>query len=219
MIAVNVTVVKDTATPAVNRMRGFLESDDGKQVIGYAARKAVRDNFQELENTRANKLGGARTHYYGSARRATNFQIEGDDVVVSTNQIGMRLHYFGGTVTAGKGVSSKTGTATRFLTIPATSEAYGKSAKSFDNLVLVWGRKGPYALARGVETNRLTRDGLRKVMVPGEKLFFLKEKVTLEPDPSVVPTQEQFSTVINKALRIATRKIWQNETPETTPDE
>ncbi len=122
-------------------------------------------------------------------------------------------------MTAGKGVSSATGRATRFLTIPATSDAYGKSAASFENLIVLWGKNGPYALARGVETNRLTRDGLRKVVEPGEKLFWLKRSVTIQPDPTVIPEGSEMSAEINKAMRIAVRRIWKDEPPETPADE
>lgn len=219
MIAVQVTITKNTAGPALARLRGFLESDDGLAVVGYAGRKAVRDHLQELENSRANKLGGPRTHYYASARRGTSFQIVGKEVVVSVAQVGIRLHYFGGTVTAGKNASSATGRATRYLTIPATAEAYGKSAASFEKLVVLWGKNGPYALARAVETNRLTRDGLRHVTEPGQKLFWLKRSVTMQPDPDVIPSEAAMSTEITKAIRIAVRRVWQDEPPETPPDE
>jgi hypothetical protein len=219
MIGVTIDVTKNTAGPALARLRTFLESQDSKEVIGFAARKTVRGHLAELESSRANTLGGPRSHYYGSARKATNFSVSGDTVTVSINQVGIRLHYFGGTVRAGKNISSKTGRPTRFLTIPATGESYGKSAASFDNLVLLWGKNGPYALARGNETNRMTRDGLRRVMEPGQVLFGLKVQVEMDADPDIIPGEDQLSEEIGKAVRIAVRRVWKDQQPENASDE
>lgn len=186
---------------AVERVRAFLVSDSMRNIAGYEGRRTVREHLQGLDETRANKLGGRRSHYYGSARKATEYFIEGDDVIISIAQVGMKLHFYGGTVTAGKNASYATGTPTKYLTIPAAPEAYGRSVRDFPDLVVVWGKGGkPVGLAVGEEATGSLYHAVRggagaflvksKKLVPGKVMFWLKESVTMQPDPTVLPTAE-----------------------------
>jgi hypothetical protein len=189
--------IRDGATPAVNRVQAFLDSDGARALMGRAASNVVRDHLQELDDTRPNKLGGERTNYYGSARAKTSYAIDPDGATVSIAQVGMRLHYYGGTVVP---VTKK------FLTIPATAEAYGKSAASFD-LVLVWGLNGPYALAKAITSESMTeRNGYRQSRKAGEIMFYLKESVTMQPDETVLPEGGDIAGEIKDRLGSAIRR-------------
>ena len=187
MIAIRI-VVEDTASPALARVHDFLASDQAQQIIGYAGQRVVRKHLDMLETTRPNAMGAPRTHYYGSARRATSFEVVGGGAIeINVAQIGMRLHFYGGTVMAGKGISSSTGAPTKYLTIPAAPEAHGKKASDFD-LVLVWANGHPVALALAETSERMTeREGVKAVRRAGKILFRLRRSVDFAPDPSVMP--------------------------------
>lgn len=193
-------------------VRTFIGSRRFLNVAGYEGQRTVREHLQNLDDTRVNKLGGQRTHYYGNARKATEYRVEGELVIINIAQVGMNLHYHGGTVTAGKGASWATGNPTKYLTIPARAEAHGKTASDFPNLVIVWGRnRKPVGLAVGVPSDAGSLYGavsrrhgpmltLEPRLVPGLMMFWLKESVTLQPDPSVLPTEEKLGTNIRDRL-------------------
>ncbi len=206
MIAVKVELTGHP-TEAVVRVQAFLASNSMRNIAGFEGQRTVREHLQGLDETRANKLGGRRSHYYGSARRATEYFLDGDDVVISIAQVGMKLHYYGGTVEAGKNTSFATGEPTKYLTIPAAPEAYGKTVRDFPDLVVVWGAgRKPVGLAIGEEpTGSLyaaVRGGRGALMVkatklvPGKVMFWLKQSVTLQPDPTILPSMETLGTNI-----------------------
>ena len=119
MVTVEVRITKDTATPALRELREGLDPENLMPIFGRSVANAVQANFDDLESSRPNKLGGERQHYYSGARSATTFTTSGDTATVMIAQVGMRLRYYGGTVEAGRNVSSFTGQPTKYLTIPA----------------------------------------------------------------------------------------------------
>lgn len=209
MIALSIDV-RGQPEQAVVAVRVFIGSQGFLNIAGYEGQRTVREHFQGLDESRANKLGGRRTHYYGSARKATEYRIDGEGVIISIPQVGLPLHYHGGTVKAGKNASFVTGQPTKYLTIPARAEAHGKTVSDFHDLVIVWGRnRKPVALAIGEErrsslTTAITRRGpvltKDKALVPGLVLFWLKQEVTFEPDPTILPTEEKLGTNIRDRL-------------------
>jgi hypothetical protein len=101
-------------------------------------RTLVQDHLGALDANRANQLGGKRTHFYAAAARGVSYATGSEGVDISIHQTGIAQRYFGGTI---KPVNSK------YLTIPADPESYGHRAGEFNNLMLLWGKNGPYALA------------------------------------------------------------------------
>jgi hypothetical protein len=214
VIAMSVSV-NDNATPALNRVGAFLASDAARTIVGGSASNAVKGYLDDLEDNRPNQLGGARTHYWSSARQSTSFSLDSDGATVSISRIGMKLHYHGGTVTAGKGISSFSGKPTRYLAIPARAEAHGRKPSDFHDLIPLWGRNGPYALARSVSTmiattrSRAKNAASRPFLVKrgseqgGEVMFWLKESVTLQPDPTVIPDGDEISSTVQDDLAYA----------------
>lgn len=211
MIAISIDL-EGAPEQAVARVRTFIGSDAILKIAGYEGQRVVREHLQGLDDNRANKLGGRRTHYYGSARRATEYRMEGDAVIINIPQIGLPLHYHGGTVRAGVNASSATGQPTKYLSIPARAEAYGRRPSDFPNLVVVWGRnKKPVGLAVGEKTSpgalfsavtrkhgpMLTKD---TKLQPGLMMFWLKLEVTMQPDHTILPTEETISTAVKDRI-------------------
>jgi hypothetical protein len=159
-------------------------------IIGRSAVNLFRDHFFKLNAERPNKLGGKRTQFYGDAARGTSATVLPDGALVSVNQVGIRQRWKGGTIRPGPGK--------QWITIPARTESYGKSAPEFNDLRFVLFRKNNNPLAALVrnESTKLKRKRDRKTgevsLVSageqgGEILYWLKKSVTQRPDPSVVP--------------------------------
>lgn len=208
MIEVGVTVEVDNASPALARVQSWLNSDGPQKIAGYEGQRLVREHLGNLDYERANRLGGPRTHYYGSARKATTFYQEADYVVVNIAQVGMALHYYGGIVQAGANVSFATGMATKYLTIPVDPEAHGHTASDFD-LVLLWGRNGPYGLALAERTEKMTlHGGLRVTTRPGKMMFSLRKEVDIQPDKSVLPEPSMMAQSIGDKISAVISRRW-----------
>lgn len=186
--------IDDGITPATRAMQNAFQPENLFPIIGRSAVNTVRDYLFDQNASRANKLGGSRTNFYASAARATHFDEVDDGVLISINQVGIAQRYYGGTI---EPVSKK------FLTIPARAEAYGKRAGEFPNLVVLWSRNGPYALAAGEQSsstvssgsgkNSRARTSRQNAVKPGIILFWLVKSVTQKPDPTVLPDR---STII-----------------------
>jgi hypothetical protein len=183
-------------------------------VVGRSARNTYRDHLFGLNGQRANALGGPRTNFYARAGRATQFRIEGDHVVVSINQVGMRLRYFGGTV------KPKT---RKFLTIPAIPEAHGKRASEFADLHFAFvadaeGRLRP-ALVQGARTLIRTRrvKGAARVYAAGQQarraVFWLVKSATFQPDETVLPYPELVQAQALRAVTDYTRLLAARQQP------
>ena len=192
----NITVtINDKASSAIAELTKKVTSKQLNSAAGSAAQRTVQRHLGQLDAERANKLGGKRTHFFASAARGTTYKADKDGVVVSIQKLGIRLQYEGGTV---KPVNSK------YLTIPARAEAHGKRAGEFDNLELLWGRNGPYALAerasqsvnfkaKGDSESLSTTKGRKK---GGGVFFWLCKSATLQPDPDIIPSEQSLSQAV-----------------------
>lgn len=201
VIAYKIAIARDTATPATRALAEALAPARLAPVIGTAAAEATKKHFIELNRARPNALGGARTNYYTGAAEGTSWTPHDDgSVTISIRQIGLRLKYYGGTVTPGKNISAHSGKPTRFLTIPVNPKAHGRRASEFD-LELVYNHNGePVALATkrdfGVQikqtvskagkTRTTQRAGRR-----GEIMFALVRSIKVRPDPSILPAPDR----------------------------
>ncbi len=229
-VAIEVSITKDEATPAIERVRLGLQPQRLGAIIGRSATNTIREHLFGLNQSRPNALGGNRTNYYASAARATHFTCMGDVVIVSVSWIGMAQRYFGGVIRPGKGISSFSGKPTKFLARPARAEAYGKLPGEFNDLVMLWGRNGPYALARAVSTaisyrkthtldmkaagsSAITR-AVGRGTQGGEVMFWLKRIVIQEPDETVLPYPELIDTRIARDVDSYVKRLWERAQAE-----
>jgi hypothetical protein len=209
MISYNVTVEKDTVTPSIDRLIEVLGQGPLTEAVGRTVSNATKRHFGYLAGFR--HRGVSNRNYYGQAASGVHFSVEGDFVAIATNQVGINLHRYGGTVYPGAsqtslGASTMYGPrkATKFLTIPIRgTEAEGKRASEFGELMVVLGKgRVPFALARVVERAALTnRDGMRSVKEAGELLFRLVRSATIKADPSVLPDPDILHETVGRALK------------------
>src|SRR5258708_4652334 len=146
--------IQDRATPAVEGALSELQLAGVKPEIGRAVVRLVQQHFLPLNASRANPLGGPRSNFYAQAAQNPRYDGLTDGVLVSGSQAGIRQRREGGEIVPRN---------VRYLALPAIAEAYGKRAREFPNLVIMWrriaGQTRPVALAeatqpaRGVKTN------------------------------------------------------------------
>ena len=177
MFGLSIRVSRDEATPALAATTRGLTPQALGAVIGRAGRNAVREHLF-ARDAQGNALGGRRTHFFGQAARATAFAFQRDTVVVTINHVGIAQRYFGGTIRP---------KAAKYLTIPVHPAAYGKRAREFGDLEVIFGAGGrPVALARKARGRRAY----------GEIYYRLVRSVSQQPDPTVLPTDAQLETAV-----------------------
>lgn len=201
--------IKDDITPSARMVQRGLQPDRLFPIIGRSATNTIREHLFGLNQIRPNALGGPRTNFYASAARSTHFDVVPGGVQISINHIGIAQRYFGGKISAGQSTSSASGKPTKYLTIPARAEAYGKRASEFPDLIVL--RRGghehgePFALARAVQdavSFRRSKDGRYKLLKGGERggeiLFWLKKEIDQEGDKTVLPYDDLISSRLDR---------------------
>ena len=205
--------ISDNATPAVRRLMDGLQPERILPRIGQAGKLLVMNHLAAV-NSRGNKLGGERTGYYADAARKSFYLLTADGVTIGTAQVGMALHYFGGTLDEGNLTGGR-----QYYTVPARAEAHGHTASEFENLVVLWGRNGPYALALPTYERSLAKgekgklgehvakefgekatEDTRSAYAMGEVLFWLTKEIHIPADESVFPTVADFLRMIQVTL-------------------
>jgi hypothetical protein len=166
--------IEDAATPALRGLTRAFSRRDIRAAAGGAVRRELRNHFRRLDVEKPNKLGGARTNFYGRAVQAVQMpEITPEGVRVAIAHQGLRQRYYGGTIVA---------RSSKYLTIPVHPLAHGKRAREFADLVLVKSRAGQAMLVRkGADEEK------------GEVFYLLKKRVTQKADPSVLPKVEVLS--------------------------
>lgn len=139
-----------------------------------------------LECTRDHLLALPGESFYRDAAQSLERVSNSKEDAIQITQRGIALQYYGGTVKAGKGISSKTGQPTKYLSIPvnkATKEMPGH----YPNLSFVKYKNGTRALVQ------LSKDKKASPM------FWLVEQVTIKPHPKVLPKQAELNNAAKES--------------------
>lgn len=169
----------DKATPPLMRLSQAVQRPDVRKVMGRAIATDLRKKFSEFDSTKANKLGGKRTHFWAQARRGVQQPqlVGGDGVVVAINQVGVAQRYFGGEIRP---------VVAKFLTIPVNPAAYGHRAREFSDLEPIF-----FPTGDGI----LVKKGTEGTKGIGTVYYRLVKSVYQDADPEVIPTDEELQTV------------------------
>ncbi len=200
----------DGLTPT---QKALLEGIRGPGMITAASRAMagfLRNWFAGLEETRPNKQGFPRQHFWADVRRSVQNPVVADPTFasVSITHRALRQRIEGGVIRPGAGK--------KYLTIPATEAAYGHVAREFNNLHFGFAENKYGNLAPALIENtyqkiafgRKRKDGTRKA-TPGEErggkvFYFLARQVYQAPDPTVLPPNEQVqSAAVTGAIEFA----------------
>jgi hypothetical protein len=190
--------IKDQVTEAVGRFQDAARSGRANPIIGRNVAARLQKNFYTLDAQRANQIGGRRTNFYGQAAKSTQYQSTVDEVRVSVNQVGVRQRLEGGLITPVK---------SKWLTIPAIAEAYGKRAREFNNLRVAFGRgHKPIGLEEAPPKNLRGKRGYAR---GGRIVFWLVKSVLQKADPSVVPTNEELTKTAVLSASTYFSRLWE----------
>lgn len=198
-----IDVTKDTASAGVSDLVKALASNALKRHVGAAATVFTQAHLRSLLG---NKNGWPSQDFYGKAARGTEFVTTEDGIRISVENEdapGAMRHQYN------RGQEGKTTiTATnRLLTIPARAEFYGHRAGEFTNLRFVQFASGAKALVIGkggselvnFSTGNSTSRGIgaRSAMMVA---YWLKDEVTQDAKPEVLPGKDDYLQVIQVAL-------------------
>ncbi|MDD5676581.1 MAG: hypothetical protein PHW60_01140 [Kiritimatiellae bacterium] len=201
---ITIEISKDDASPALDRLQDSLEGPAIQESMGRAGVNLLQDHFKTLADER--HRDAAPHNFYADAARSTHHFTTHDSVILSISKTGIAQRYFGGTI---KPVNAK------YLTISARDETVGRRAREFNNLEMLFGRNGPYALAERQSTDIRWRSakaqkgwahnpGKYRYAAAGATrgggiFFWLVESVTQESDPTVLPEMETILEVVRQA--------------------
>ncbi len=181
------------------------EVDNLGLVGARAAANVTKDHLFALDS-RANPLGGVRTHFYSSAAKSVSDpRVRGGEISFTITKIGLAQRWLGGTITAGTGTSSVSGKPTKFLAIPARAEAYNQPPSRFPDLHFVPRRGGGGMLVEALQTKVSIAGRKNKTVTRGSEagglvMFWLVKEVHQKPDPSVMPTEGELLTASTTAM-------------------
>jgi len=182
-----------------------LQGATGYKIAGVGVLEAVRDHLVQRDQL-PNSKGWPKTHFHDRARQQTFLRTTNFEATVHIALVGFATYVTGKPDTI-KPVNSK------YLTIPARPEAYGRRAREFSDLVfrMVPSDRGGMApaLVRAEQTvfsfGRKRKDGTRAVgglvEVGGEVFFWLAWSVHPKPHPEAVPTTEALQVAAVAALQ------------------
>ena len=182
--------ITDKATSVLENFKEELESESVRHAAAGSAKRVFQAHFQALEASRPNQHNWPRQHFYASAARSVKDTVDEDGITIAIHKNGIAQRYFGGDI---KPVNGKA------LAIPACAEAYGKRARAFNFLELVWpkGESVGMLVERQRTTFKIRKDRrkgkegqtiLKEDKKLGGKIFFwLVSSVHQYADPSVLP--------------------------------
>lgn len=141
-----------------------------------------------LDDDRANKLGGARSHYYETASNNTRAYSSPGNITIAIQQIGLGVKYTGE-------YSKITPKASKWLTIPANAEAYGRRAREFELEFSMVGGRRPALVKKSTSrgTYRDSYGNRHKRAKLGQVMYWLKKSLKdASPDHSVIPSEQDY---------------------------
>lgn len=207
-VAVNISILENTAYPAVKRLQGVVTPKRINTAIRDPLVSLVKRNYEKQPPT---KSGGPSTGFWQDASKSTRGEVQADGVLITTDKIGVRQQLLGGRIKAGINTSRITGKLTANLAIPATPLAHGKTPSDFPNLKYMQfgrGQDAPKALVALGEVS--TQIAQKRGKLGGFKpvasnvglivMFWLVKEVTQAPHPGVIPSDEAFQTTMTVAL-------------------
>lgn len=193
MIARTVIDFQDRATPELQRQMAALAPEKLGKVIGPKLRETFRDH---LKRNPRNKKGWPSTGFWEDAARSVTWTSDANSVTISINKLGVRQRYYGGVISAVKA---------KFLTIPISAQAYGKTVADFPGSFLITTPKGAYIVQ--YSGGNTAKGRFKKQNATLEFLFKLKRSVSQEENRSIIPDATVLAAVAIAQMEEHFRKV------------
>lgn len=184
MATTSLVRIEDTATPQLAALAEVMTLRQISKVVGEAEVLLFQNHFR---NAPSNKNGWPTTSFWPRAAKATTYKPTEQGPLLTVAQQGVRQRYLGGDIRPTNGH--------QYLTIPARAEAYGKTAREFNNLKVAFNRGKAFALVEANATQITWGKKDRKTgnrdfhtdTIGGGVMFWLVKSVHQNPDPEVLP--------------------------------
>jgi len=176
----------DQVIKLLSRLRSALTDRTAlHKSIGGTAELLTRQHLTTLAKTRhatANKLGAKPSGHLARAAESVKGDGTNEAATVSITSPGMRRAFGDVTITPGAGK--------KYLTIPATAEAYNRRAGSFNDLRLAFFKNGLLALVKAEQSSVADR---RQSGGRSEVYYWLKKSVTQKQDRTLLPPDDDYT--------------------------
>lgn len=180
----SVVIESDTATPAIRRIAVNASGRRAYAAMAAAVAEQIRRHLVAKDRI-PNQLGGRRTHFYSGAAQATHWYASERAGEISISQDGIRQRLLGGTIRP---------VHARALTVPVHPLGHGRRAAEFGAELRMVKLEGGGRDGRTVGLLVLGRGSDAPV------IYVLRTEVTQDPDPSVLPTDEDMRAEAVSAL-------------------
>lgn len=190
---------------------GMVNRVDLNHDIAARAENTTRDYLLSLSQSRhatADALGATPTGHLERAAESVSSSSDADAATISITSPGIGRAFHDVTITPGSGK--------KYLTIPATAEAYGKRAGAFSDLRLAFFKGGLLALVKadqsrvsdrkesgyGVESN--AAQGKRAPLQAASRppvYYWLKTSVRQKQDRTLLPSDELLQSAAEEGVR------------------
>lgn len=178
MIAYQINV-RDRATPFLVKSTVALRKPAAlNQIVGRACQQMTKQHFLDLNQQRhrsPNKVVG----FYATVASSVSFTSSQTSAIIAASHVAIAQRFYGGTIRPVK---------VNWLTIPARSETLDKSAREFNDLVVLFRGGVPFALASA------SSEG-------SEIMFWLRKQVNQKPDPTVLPSVQKYADTAAEAIK------------------
>ena len=187
VITIKVTYDDKGAALKTARLRAMLDPIRLNSVVGRAGVNIVKAHLYAIEQSRPNKLGGDRQHYYARAADSTHFTAMQRSALVTVSQVGFRLRRFGGTI---RPINKKA------LTIPIAAVAYGRLASEFPGAFVIRSKKTGQAFIADRPASAYHAAGSMLRL-----LYRLATSATIEGDSTIMPADYEIKDGVSPAVQ------------------
>ena len=166
--------------------------------IGTYAEILTRQHLTTLAGTRhatANRLGATPSGHLARAAESVTSKGTDDAAIISITSPGISRAF--GDVT----INAKSG---KWLTIPATAEAYNRRARSFNDLRVAFFGKGRMALVKAEQSSTADR---KESGGRSEVYYWLKKSVTQKQDRTLLPPDDDFASAAVQGIKAYLRML------------
>lgn len=174
------------------------------QDIATREENLVRDYLSGLARTRhatADDLGATPTGHLERAAESVHSTSDESGATVSITSPGISRAF--------EDITIKPGAGKKFLTIPATAEAYGKRAGAFNDLRLAFFKNGLLALVKADQSRLSDRKAsgygieskAAKTNVRPPVYFWLKKSVFQKQDRTLLPSDKLIQSAAEEGVR------------------
>ena len=188
-LEVNISLEGDPAAVLEKAKKPILEG------AARATSNVLIKHFRARNQSRERRPGWKKSNYWAEASDSVTSEVGEDRTVATVRKEGVRLHWLGGVVKPKNGHKA--------LAIPADPSVAGiwpseyKGKPNAGPTFLVW-KKGE---SSGMIATRKKKGN---EIVP---LWWLVAKTTHRPDPTVIPSVDDFATAVSKAYKTVLKAL------------